>query len=208
MKSFLKLVAIALLLNCLPATADQAMDAVTNSIKSASLTTYKPHILFLEKTTKFVVPEHSMTRLAKYENYGGAKFAYYFAGNMIKYFEANGYPNLMQILEAGSTDQLDEIAKNYSFQFVYEGPDDDKAFSMFINYSGQIDGEVFHWGWVPKSGEAHIICTTTPKVSTFSATSDGKTFKVMNPILELPTSIWGNTVKPVFDKWGKQGNRT
>ena len=194
------------LIVCPAAFADAGTDAVIGAMEQTNWDV-KPEIAFLRKTTKFVVPEASLAQLTNTEGYGGAKFAYIFGRDMIKYFEANGYPNLRQGLASGATDQLDAIAAKYSFEFVYEGTGDQKSWNMFNNYSSLIRDELFHWGWVPKSGEAHFIVTTTPKVSAFSATSDGKTFKVNNPVLEIPTSQWGKSVKPVLDKFGTQGNR-
>ena len=207
MRHWIVLVLFVLTLFSMPTAAQSSTELAIQGIEGAKLSSFKPEVMFLRKTTTFKVPAHSEARLAAYQNYGGAKFAHYFARDMIKFFEANGYPNFRQMLEAGSTDQLDQIAARYSFEFVYEGPDDQKAWEMFANYSGLIHEELFHWGWMPKSGEAHIVSVTSPKVSSFSATSDGKAFKVSNPTLELPSSIWNTTVKPVFEKWGSTGNR-
>lgn len=188
------------------AQADPAMDAVTASMQRGASGSGAEQ-LFLQKTTKFVVPEHSQARLLSMETYGGARFAYTSARDLINFFEKNGYPNLRQNLESGNTDQLNEIAKNFTFTYVYEGPDNDKAWKMFNNYSSQIVNEVYHWGWLPKSGQAHITVLTTPKAQGFSATSDGKQFTVRNPTLEIPTSQWEKSVRPVFDQHGKKANR-
>jgi hypothetical protein len=203
-----KIIAIASLLlatfGCV--YADPATDSVTAAMQRGASGSGAEQ-LFLQKTTKFVVPDHSQNRLTSMETYGGAKFAYVFARDMINFFEKNGYPNLRQNLQNGSTDQLDEIAKNFTFTYVYEGPDDEKAWRMFKNYSAQIVDEVYHWGWLPTSGQAHITVVTTPKAPGFSATSDGKQFTVRNPVLEIPTSQWNKNVRPVFDKYGKKANR-
>jgi hypothetical protein len=190
----------------LSALADPGTDAVVAAMRKTNWDV-GPEIVFLEKTTRFVVPDHSVPRLQETGPYGGAKFAYIFGRDMLKYFEANGYPNLRQSVAGGSTDQLDEIAKKYTFAFVYEGPDDGKAWNMFINYSSLIRDELFHWGWASKSGQGHFTVTTTPKATAFSATSDGTTYSILNPIQELPTSQWGKLVKPVLDKFGTQANR-
>lgn len=201
------LLVFALLLGCvITASADPGTDIVVKAMQGTNWDV-GPEIAFLQKTTTFTVPEASLPRLASTENYGGAKFGYYFARDMIKYFEANGYPNLRQMLAAGATDQLDQIAAKYTFKFVYEGPDNQQAWNMFSNYSSLIRDEVFHWGWASKSGEGHFIVTTTPKASGFGISTDGKTYKISNPVIELPSSQWQQKVKSVLDKYGTQANR-
>lgn len=206
MRKYLLLLSLLMTLGQPHASADPGLDAVVGAMRGTNWEV-GPEILFLQSTTTFQVPEHSLARLTDTGSYGGAKFAYIFGRDMIKYFEANGYPNLRQQLSSGATDQLAQIAAKYSFQFVYEGPADAKAWNMFSNYSSLIRDEVFHWGWKPKSGEAHFVVVTTPKVSTFSATSDGKNFKVNNPTLEIPTSAWNKSVRTLLDKYGAPGNR-
>ena len=206
MKRSLTILLISLLVSLAPALAAPGLPEVITAMKGTNWDV-GPEIAFLEKTTRFQVPDHSLARLTDTGPYGGAKFAYLFGREMIKYFEANGYPNLRQSLASGSCPQLDEIAKKYSFDFVYEGPADAKAWNMFANYSSLIRDEVFHWGWASKSGEGHFVVTTTPKTSVFQASSDGKHYKIQNPILEIPTSAWSKSVKPVLDKYGTQANR-
>lgn len=190
----------------LTALANPGTDAVVSAMRGTNWDV-GPEIAFLQKTTRFSVPEHSLARLQDTGPYGGAKFAYIFGRDMIKYFEANGYPNLRQALAGGATDQLDQIASKYTFEFIYEGAGDEKSWNMFSNYSSLIRDDLFHWGWASKSGQGHFVVTTTPKVSAFSATSDGVNYKIMNPTLELPTSQWNTLVKPVLDKYGTQANR-
>lgn len=188
------------------AWADPSIDAIAQALRAAG-TGSDAEILFLQKTTTFNVPEHSQKRLTAMTPYGGAKFAYTSARDMINFFEKNGYPGLRAELQSGGTTQLDQIAQNFSFNYVYEGPDNDAAWNNFKTYSAQIVDEVYHWGWLPKSGQAFITVVTTPKAAKFSATSDGKHFKVLNPVSQIPTSQWSKSVKPVFDKFGKPANR-
>lgn len=186
--------------------ADPGTDAVVTAMRGTNWDA-GPESVFLQKTTRFRVPAHSQARLVDTGNYGGAKFAYLFGRDMLKYFEANGYPGLRQSLASGSTEALDQIAGKYTFEFVYEGPDEPKAWTMFSNYSSLIRDEVFHWGWASKSGQGHFVVTTTPKVTSFSATSDGTNYKISNPVLEIPTSLWNKQVRTVLDKWGTQAKR-
>ncbi len=206
MKRLVFFLSILLCLLASPLSAETGTEIVVNALKSTNFAV-KPEIAFLEKTTTFSVPEHSLSRLASTESYGGAIFARSFAREMIAYFEVNGHPNLRQMLETGNTSALDEIAKNYSFKFVYEGPDDDKAWRMFVNYSDLFRENLTHWGWVPNSGQIHLESVTTPQASGFSGSTDGKVFKMTNPTLELPTSQWSNSVYKDFEKHGKTGNR-
>lgn len=210
MRKFLQVVLVAMMVvvgGSGGALADPGTDMVVSAMQKTNWDV-GPEIVFLQKTTKFVVPEHSQARLVDTTgSYGGGKFAYMFGREMIKYFEANGYPNLRQGLASGATDQIDQIAAKYSFEFVYDGPDNQKAWEMFNNYSSLIRDDLFHWGWVSKSGEGHFIVTTTPKVSVFGVSGDGKSYKLSNPVLEIPTSQWQKNVKPFLDKYGTQGQR-
>lgn len=213
----MKKLILFLLLCCLPGQAEPFDNADKNNeylaaLKSSSNFNSDAQIAFLRKTTHFKIPDSCWSLMLEPAGYGGVKRSMVFATEMLKYFEANGHPNLRKMAETGMMDQvnseLDQIAKNYQFTLVYEGPANKDVWKNFSNYWGQLDSELFHWGWAPKSGTALMTVVVTPKANGFSAKSDGKNFTITNPVLEVPTSGWEKNVRPVLERDGVKVNRT
>lgn len=169
-----------------------------------------PEVEFLRTTTTFVIPDASWQFMLGTDPYGGVTKARNFASTMIAYFEANGFPGLRSSLAAGSRNVLDRLRQDYGFKLVYEGPPDKSKWRNFVNYWGLLydSQEMFDAGWVPTTGQTHLTLTVTGSTESFKAASnDGKSFEVLAPIEEVPTSLWAREARPVFLQHGKAGNR-
>ena len=208
------IIALCLLGAMAPAGAEPAenaakSDELYSAILKGNSGEKEAFVAFLKKTTHFRLDNEGWQRMLETGSpYSGVRQSENWARGMLQFFEANGYPGLRKLDAATRDAQIDKIAQSYSFNLILDGPGTPANWKNFCNYWGQLySTDVFHWGWLPKSGQAAMTLVASPSAKTFSASADGKVFRITTPITEVPTSQWSKNVDPVLERYNAKGKR-